>query len=207
MIVATLGRDTLQRTVSSVRIQKAPHELLVRIDPEVNEYVSRERAIADARGDILAFLDDDAHFNFDTLAKVIPYFDRGYGFVQGICYVQGRPFAHFGTGVGTATFMLKSAFREIGGYNYSITSTDARGTKGNGWRLDTCLLYDFMEKFGEDRYTLAKDVLVQHPENMKGFFNPEAEEKFYLHYRKYVDKYILPIDPRLQAFVKDRGLN
>lgn len=205
VIIPTMMRDTLQRAVDSVRMQSVPHEILVRHDPDVNEYVSRLRAIKDAKGDIIAFLDDDAMFLPDTLEKIIPYFDRGFGFVQANCRVQGRDFNFFGTGVGTATFILRSAFDRIS-YRIDLSGEGSRDKVGRGWRLDTCLLYDFMEVFGEEKYTLANDAVVVHPENMKGFFNPDMEEKFYRNYRKYVDKYIYPIDPRLQAFVRERKL-
>lgn len=205
VIIPTMKRETLQRAVQSVRNQWVPHEILVRYDPDVNEYVSRTRALKDALGDIIAFLDDDAMYRHDTLAKVLPYFDQGYGYVQGICKVQGRDFAYPATGVGTATFILKEALEKIS-FRFDIVGSEPRGTTGRGWRADSMLLYDFMEKFGENRYIMAQDVIVEHPEEMKGFFNPDIEEKFYTEYKKYVDRFIYPIDPRLQQLVAQRGL-
>lgn len=196
-------RDTLNRAVVSayntsnedLRVQ-----VLTRHDPDVNEYASRIRALKDAKADIIGFLDDDAMYMPDTIEKVLPYFKKGYGFVQGVVEVTGQKFAIYGTGVGTGTFIRKDAFDKIG-YRFDLFGEEPRGTTGRGWRADSMLLADFLHVFGEDKYTLAGDVIIKHPEMMKGYFYEDREKEFYYNYKEYADKYILPIDPRLQVYL------
>ena len=63
----------------------------------------------------------------------------------------------------------------------------------------------FCRVSGDDKYILADDVIIQHPEGMKSRFNPYAEEYFYNLYNDYVMKYIWPIDPRIRKFINDLG--
>jgi glycosyltransferase involved in cell wall biosynthesis len=201
IIIPTMKRDTLQRAIDSVYDSVGVNaEVLVRYDPDVNEYVSRVKALHDASADIIGFLDDDALYEPNTLKTVLPYF-KDKDFVQGVVKVQGRPFAFYATAPGTACFVRKSIFDKVT-YRFDIVGREPRGNSGRGWRADTMLLFDFLKVFGESRYALAEDVIINHPENMKGFFTEDIERKFYYEYADYCDKYIVPIDPRLQMYLK-----
>ncbi|MHB8552765.1 MAG: hypothetical protein ACYDAO_04175 [Thermoplasmataceae archaeon] len=209
IIVPTMMRNTLLRATQSIDNQVNLDGInvitLVRHDPDVNEYVSRIRAIKDLKRDltkidVIGFLDDDAYYLPNTIANAMKYFRQGYKFVQGVAMVMGHPFKLPKTGVGTATFVTPDVFDKIT-FRFDIAGKEPRSTKGLGWRMDTMFLYDFFKEYGEDKYILAEDVVIAHPENMKGIFNPDIELKFYNEYKEYVEKYVLPIDPRLQHYI------
>lgn len=202
IIIATLNRPSLQDTIRSIKAQNVDVELLVRCDPNVNEYKSRDLAIKDSTAPYIAFIDDDAYYEPNAIKNALKYLKKGYVFVEGL--LQGD---FFGTGftrltqsnlgVGTAQFMTREAYDKVGGFRLDW------GTEPKtGWRMDTALLYDIFREYGEEKYIHAEDVVITHPRMMQSAINPDVEHKFYLEYKSYVEKYILPIDPRLQQYVK-----
>jgi intein/homing endonuclease len=71
---------------------------------------------------------------------------------------------------------------------------------------NTDLTWRILDRYGEEHYVHAEDVLVYHPERMQSVWEPRVEEKFYLRHRDRCLKIFAPVDPRLCSFVVSRGL-
>lgn len=201
VIIPTLKRPSLEKTIESIRGQKGVNaQILVRYDPEVNEYISRDRAIKDVEADYIAFIDDDAYYGKDALANALKYLENQYDFVEGLTKlgINANQIAVLNPdflGVGTAVFMRLDAYKEVGGFPYY-------GDKpSQGWRQDTGLLYKFLRKYGEEKYIHARDIEIVHPKPMQTQWNPYIELKFYREFKEYCDKYIVPFDDRLKGII------
>lgn len=201
VIVPTLLRGQLQRTIDSVWNQQVRPQLLVRHDPEVNEYVSRDYAVTDAETSYLAFVDDDAYYEPGVLRKAIEMlqsYDIVDGSIQGNIFGRGNqrldmPYL----GVGTALFINRRAYNAVGGFD-----TQWGKDPSDGWRMDTSLLYKVIEKFGDDAYHHSSDMVITHPEPMQSQWNPYIEwANFYREHKSLTDKHIIPLDSRLQDMV------
>jgi len=202
VIVATLRRDTLTKTVESIRNQlgNISIQLLVRYDPEVNEYISRDLAVKDADSDYIAFVDDDAYYDNNAVVNALKYLRQGYQFVEAT--VTGNIFGRGNTtltsdylGVGTAQFMTRKAYEEVSGF------PDYGSKPSDGWRQDTALLYKIINIYGGESYIHAHDVIVHHPDMMQSQWNPYIEIQFYNDYKSLIHKYIYPIDDRIKDIV------
>lgn len=204
VVVATLMRKSLLTTTMSVQNQYIPDvsiQLMTRYDPQINEYASRDLAVKDSDADYLAFLDDDAFYTPDTLSKAYAHLQSNEfvdGVIAGNIFGNGAQIFDFpGLAVGTALFMTREAYDKAGGFRLDW------GTEpGDGWRMDTALLYSFLKKNQGKGYKHAQDVVVNHPNMMQSEWSPYIEWQFYRDYTKYIEKYILAIDGRLPDMIK-----
>ncbi|RLF98071.1 MAG: hypothetical protein DRN49_06505, partial [Thaumarchaeota archaeon] len=151
----------------------------------------------------------DAQAKEDWLKNAYKYFQNPevkilFGVVEGDVYGWGRwvKVDRRYWVIGTNLFVRKDAFWAVGGFKVDW----GLGRKVRGWRSDTALGYDVVEKFGEKSYVHAKDVVVYHPNRMQSVWVPEIEAEFYKRYKKWVLKHIAPYDPRLCKFVIESGI-
>jgi glycosyltransferase involved in cell wall biosynthesis len=211
VIIATLVRPTLRRTLASLYAQRGAR---IGEDFEVipwrsgrNEYDARNLAAEEARGEILAFLDDDAVAPRDYIIKGIAHFENPRVMAMDTALegdVWGKGVISIDVpywGIGTTLWIRASAFREVGGFN-ACWGLDPCP---RGWRSDTALIYDVIDKYGEEAYVHAGDITVQHPEMMKSTFQPEVELAFYMKYRGRVMQHIAPHDPRICQLIAAVG--
>ena len=212
VIIATLMRDTLFRTLDSLKRQTSKDFIITTYTGGMNEYDARNRASELADTELIAFIDDDAYVPEDYIEKGIKHFENREIMVLDTA-LEGAFFANYQNqwlrldkpflGVGTTLWVRRSAFNAVGKFKVDW----GLGKKVSGWRSDTALLYDIIEKFGEKSYVHASDMVVYHPEVMKSKFVLEVEIEFYRKYKKYVDEYILPTDPRLQRIIEEYHLS
>lgn len=203
VIIASLMRPSLQQTLDSLRLQNIEYILFIRNDPSVSEYESRQMAVKDVTTPYIAFLDDDAYYDSsDVLARACHYLDTYTiidGAIVGNMFGSGRqdrldlPML----GAGTALFMRTDAFNAVGGFKVEWGKEP-----GDGWRLDTVLLWDIVRKYGIASYKHCSDIVVRHPNPMQSHFNEKIERKMYENYREECEKYIMPIDPRIRMFAE-----
>jgi len=213
VIIATLGihkRPSLRDALKSLREQSFKSFEVLTDDSPPNEYAARNRAARRARGEILAFMDDDCIAPVDWLEKAYKYFSENRnlqiltGPVEGDLYGWGRwirinqPY----WGVGCNLFVRKEAFMKVGGFE----ETWGLNPPPKGWRSDSSLLYKVIDVFGVESYMHVEDVVMVHPKTMQSTFIPEVEERFYIRHRDKILKWIAPYDPRLCMFVLERGL-
>ena len=202
-IIPTLYRSQLFQTVSSIKSTcPCEYEILVGYDPEVNEYVSRNRAVKQATGDILAFIDDDAYYPPHSIEHALKCFENPDvlivdGSVVGNVLGTGNVrFSKDHLGIGTTLFIRRMVFNGLGGY-----PVDTYGTApGDGWRMDTIMLYDILREYGERAYQFCDTLDVMHPNPFGSTWNPYIEYRFYEKYHEEIHKYILSAfqDYRLQ---------
>ena len=204
VIIATKGRPSLYDTLKSLKKQTFKDFEVLTIEGYMNEYEARNVGANMAKGEVLAFIDDDALATPNWLENAYKYFQNDKirilsGVVEGDVYGWGRwikidrPFWF----VGTNLFVRRKDFLTVGGFEVDW----GLGRRVRGWRGDTALGYEFLERFGYDCYVHATDVVVYHPKPMGSVWVPEIEAEFYRRYKKYVLKYIAPYDPRLCQFV------
>ena len=209
VIIATKCRPSLYDTLQSLKKQTFKDFELLTWEGGMNEYEARSEAAKIARGEVLAFIDDDALATPNWLENASKYFQNHEvkilsGVIEGDVYGWGKwiridkPYWF----VGTNLFVRKDAFWAVGGFKVDW----GLGRKVRGWRSDTALGYDVLEKFGEKCYVHARDVVVIHPKAMGSVWVPEIEAEFYRRYKKWVLKYIAPYDPRLCDFVIKSGI-
>ena len=209
VIIATKPRPSLYYTLQSLKKQTFKDFELLTWEGGMNEYDARNQAARIARGEVLAFIDDDARAREDWLENAYKYFQNPEvkilsGVVEGDVYGWGRwvridrPYWFIGTNL----FVRKDAFWAVGGFKVDW----GLGRRVRGWRSDTALGYDVLEKFGEKSYIHARDVVVYHPHRMQSTWVPEIEAEFYKRYKKWVLKHIAPYDPRLCDFVLRSGI-
>lgn len=208
IIVPTLLRDSLRALLNSIHTQTfTDYELLVRYDPEVNEYVSRNRAIQDALGTYLVFRDDDTVFAPDHLQIAydgIMEFKKVHGFLPvavggplggakggKVPYVTDEP----NWGIGANMIFLASMLKELGGFRENWGVEPFRC-----WRCDTDIWWKCKEKFS-DKMLWMHNLVVDHPGRMGGYFVPSEEVVFIETWKGNVMKYFVPIDPRIQHFM------
>ncbi|MEM3951794.1 MAG: glycosyltransferase [Nitrososphaerota archaeon] len=177
---------------------------LITDDSPGNEYIARNNAARRAKGEVLFFVDDDAVPREDCLENAYKYFldprvkiltgvVEGDLWGQGVWYRVSKPYWF----IGTCLFVRREAFFEVGGFE----ETWGLGRIPRGWRSDTALGYEVVERYGDDCYVHAEDVVVVHPGPMQSIWEPEVEAKFYKKYRRWVLSYITPYDPRICQFV------
>lgn len=201
VVIPTMLRQGLWQTIINLKTQRTdiPFTISVRYDPEVNEYVSRDRAIKDSKADIIVFIDDDAYIEPNMLQRILePFKDEKImvadGGIKGNVFGTGYVvFSKDHLGIGTALAVRRSAYLSVGGFKTAEWGTHNEA----GWRMDTALLYDIIRKYGESSYRHVDDYIVIHPNPMTSEWNPYIEVKFALAYRDFIDKYILHLDTRI----------
>jgi glycosyltransferase involved in cell wall biosynthesis len=122
---------------------------------------ARNMGINNSKGEIIAFIDDDAVASKDWLENALPYFTKeSVAGVEGIIYVrdsQNIPFLGDGSGKKYATgniFYRSFVLKQIGGF-------DPNFYDGFHFREDSDLAFSIIEKGYE--IVFAKNVIVIHP--------------------------------------------
>jgi glycosyltransferase involved in cell wall biosynthesis len=209
VIVATLNRPTLRDTLNSLRRQMFRDFEVLTWTGGVNEYEARNLAAERAKGEVLAFIDDDAYAHREWLKNAYRYFQDPEvyvltGPVEGDCFGWGvwLRLSHKYWGIGTNMFVRKWVFHEVGGFEVNW------GLKPpvRGWRSDTDLTWRILDRYGEEHYVHAEDVLVYHPRRMQSVWEPRVEGRFYLRHRARCLRIFAPVDPRLCSFIVSEGL-
>ncbi|MEM2373003.1 MAG: glycosyltransferase, partial [Thermoproteota archaeon] len=212
VIVATKGlqhRPSLRDTLRAIREQTFKDFELITDDSPGNEYIARNHAARKARGEVLVFIDDDAMPREDCLENAYRYFldpkvkiltgvVEGDLWGHGVWYRISKPYWF----IGTCLFVRKKAFFEVGGFE----ETWGLDRIPRGWRSDTALGYEIVERYGPDCYVHAEDVVVVHPKPMQSIWEPEVEARFYRKYRNWVLSYIAPYDARICQFIYLNGV-
>ncbi|MEM4154561.1 MAG: glycosyltransferase [Candidatus Caldarchaeum sp.] len=204
VIIATLGlarRPTLKETLRCLQQQTFKDFEVITDDSGPNEYVARNKAAQKARGVVLAFTDDDTQPPSDWLENAYKHFSSN----PALKYLTGPVIGDvWGWGqtmtvsvpywsIGANMFIDREVFNELGGFECSWSLNPPP----RGWRGDSRLLCDFLEKYGHEGYKHAEDVVISHPGPMQSVWDPRVEEQFYRKCRKYVLRYIVPYDPRI----------
>lgn len=212
VIIATLGlehRPTLRETLRCIKQQTFSDYEVITDDSKPNEYHARNLSAGRARGEVLAFCDDDTTPPKDWLEKASHYFrDKKIkvltGPISGDIWGWGswmrvsNPF----WAIGANLFIRKSTFMEVGGFKTDWGLTPPP----RGWRSDSAILYDIIERYGYESYVHAEDVEMIHPGRMQSVWDTRVEAEFYRRYKKYALRYIIPYDPRICAFIVQNGL-
>ncbi|MGI0079770.1 MAG: glycosyltransferase [Nitrososphaerales archaeon] len=202
-IVATLSRPSLQDLLVSLREQTLPRSewQLLTWTGEINEYAARNEAAKVARGDVLAFVDDDCQASPKWLENGLRYFDKNWelkiltGPVEGDMWGNGQPFrlskpCWF---IGCNIMVRKDAFLDVGGFEVDWGLNPAP----RGWRGDSDLGWRMIQKFGEACYKHAEDVEIIHPKQMMSTWDPRVEVLFYFRHKKRIFEHFVPVDPRI----------
>ena len=219
VICATLGRPEYQRLVASVQAQTLDRDKYEFIGwgkaDEMNEYDARNMATTHAKFDVLAYVDDDTVLPPDYLEKGLKHFESpAYSDVdrllkvaevqspisvmnasirvQGALY-QDKPFWT----IGATLWSRRDAFDRLGGFEVGWGLPG----KVKGWRGDTDFVWRGLDKFGENSYLHAEDMVVEHPEGMKAVFVPGVEKKFYFRHKGRCLEILLPVDIRMAFYV------
>jgi len=208
VVIATLNRPSLRDTLQSLRRQSFRDFEVITWIGGVNEYDARNMASKRARGDVLAFIDDDAYADRNWLGNAYRYFkDDIYvltGAVEGDVYGWGEwvRVSNKYWGIGTNLFIRRRVFEEVGGFETTWGLTPPV----RGWRGDTDILWRILDAYGEKHYIHADDVVVYHPKQMQSIWDPRVEARFYMRHRSRCLRYFMPVDPRLCSFVVEYGL-
>lgn len=204
IIVATLRRPAYANLVQSIRNQTFHDwELLARCEPEVNEYVSRNRGARVAGGEYLVFTDDDCVLPPNYLAAAREDIERGSWPVglSGPVLIPDSPgvkkkIEQPTWGIGANLVIRRRHFLDHGGFDETWGLLHA--TKG--WRSDTALWWDLEDAY-PGRLKYSPRLIVDHIPPMQSQWVPEIEEKLFLKYRKKVMERFVPVDPRLCEFL------
>jgi FkbM family methyltransferase len=94
------------------------------------------------------------------------------------------------------------------GYLYDLETEDHRFSTGIGPVTvhNTDLGWRLIDRFGEKSYLHAPDVRMVHPRQMQSQWDSRVEEKFYLRHRRRCLEEFAPVDPRLDQFVVQQGI-
>jgi glycosyltransferase involved in cell wall biosynthesis len=214
VIVATLLRPSLQDLLNSLKRQTLERKEweLITWDSGFNEYDARNQASKEARGQWLAFTDDDcvapsdwleSAYNFlqdpknsDTVALTGPLEGDLWG--HGKVMRLEKPNWY----VGANLFVRKDAFDSLGRFE----SDWGLSPPPRGWRSDSDLGFRIEDKFGKKTCKFSSDILVYHPRSMQSVWQPEVEHLFYLRHRTKCLERFVPVDPRLCQFILQRNI-
>jgi glycosyltransferase involved in cell wall biosynthesis len=203
LIVATLLRPSYSVLLSSVRSQTYRNfEFHGRSDPP-NEYVARNRAANEARGDYLVFTDDDCVLRQDHLAKLArairlsDYPAALGGPLHGNMWgVGAMDLNEPSWGVGANMVIRRETFLKLHGFKEDW----GLGHPVRGWRADTDMWWR-IEDLGPGAIAWVPDLVVDHPGLMGSQFIPEVEDVFVRAWKTRVIERFIPVDPRLQQFL------
>jgi SAM-dependent methyltransferase len=212
VVVATLERPTWPDCLAALREQSLPREEyeILKATGGVNEYEARNAAARDARGEVIAFTDDDCVPPPDWLEKGLAHFEKDPRLMVLTGPVVGDVWGHGGWYrvskpgwfIGANIFTRRSAFLDVGGFEV----TWGLDPPPKGWRGDTDLGWRMQDRFGEGSAAHAEDVKMVHPRSMQSQWQPAVEAAFYLRHRARCLTLIAPYDPRLCQFVLQQGL-
>lgn len=203
VICATLIRPTYKSLVASVRRQTFhDFEFIARADPG-NEYIARNRAIAQARGRYMVFADDDAQLRPTHLAGLAQAIRENDGPpalggpIMGNMFGQGTMIVNEPTwGVGANMVISREALDKVGPFEerWGLSRVP------RGWRADTDMWWRI-----EDAYvggaTWLPNLIVDHPGQMQSVWDPEVEGVFFRRWRRRYMARFLAVDPRGQQFL------
>ena len=206
VVCATLLRPSYAQLAWSVWDQSfRDFEFHARCEPEVNEYVSRNRAAREARGRYLVFCDDDALLQRDHLARLAQAIERNDsppalgGPLQGNMWGTGTMLLNEPSwGVGANMVFRKDVFDDLGGFEEDW----GLGHPTKGWRADTDLWWKVEDRFVGGP-TWLPNLIVIHPGPMGATWQPDVEGVFFRRWRKRTIARFVPVDPRLQQFLLD----
>jgi glycosyltransferase involved in cell wall biosynthesis len=209
VIVATLRRPSLLDLLKSLTKQTLDRSEweLITWDGGVNEYDARNQAAKVAKGNWLAFTDDDCIASPTWLESASKFLqiqeNQGAvclsGPLEGDLWGHGTDFRlekpHWY--IGANLFVLKEAFDSLGGFE-----TDwGLSLAPRGWRSDSDLGFRLEDKFGIEKCKFSKETIVFHPRSMQSVWQPEVERLFYLRHKEKCLERFVPVDPRLCQFV------
>jgi glycosyltransferase involved in cell wall biosynthesis len=203
--VATLIRGSYAATVASLRRQTYRDcELIARADvgPGINEYVVRNLAAQQARGDWLVLVDDDAVLPPTHLARLLVDILRKPDLVAVSGPLRGNMFGtgttvvdHAGWWIGANMSVRRDVFLER-----PFDEDWGLGRVPRGWRADSDLGFSIEERY-PGRWLHDPELVVDHPGTMQSVWDPEVEGVFFRRWRKqYLERFI-PVDPRGQQFL------
>ena len=202
VICATLLRGSYPRLVGSVRRQGVHDwEFIARADPG-NEYIARNRAAKQARGEWLVFVDDDSVLRSDHLSRLsrdirgAPETVAVTGPLQGNMWGSGTVLVDQpGWWIGANMAVRREVFLER-----PFEEDWGLGRIPRGWRADTDLGWSIEDRyFG--RYLHDHELIVDHPGQMGSVWQPDVEDVFVRRWKARVMKRFLAVDPRLQQFL------
>jgi hypothetical protein len=208
VICATLFRPSYMSFVLSLRAQQFRSdrfEYIGRGDSGtgVNEYVARNRAAKEAKGEFLVFRDDDTVLPSGHLRLLAEALDRhpeaeavggplrGNMWGQGIMEVNQPEW-----GIGANMAIRRDVFEELGGFeeNWGLDHTP------RGWRADTDMWWR-LDARGPKSCLWVNELVVEHPGPMGSVWQPDVEQVFFRRWRERCLKEFVPVDPRLGQFL------
>jgi glycosyltransferase involved in cell wall biosynthesis len=203
VICATLVRPSYSALVSSVRRQTFhDFEFIARSDPG-NEYIARNRAVAQARGTYCVFCDDDALLRPNHLALLARAIASNEsppalgGPLQGNMFGGGTVLLNEpGWGVGANMTIRRDVLNQRGGFE----ETWGLPRTPRGWRADTDMWWWIEDAFLGGA-TWIPDLVVDHPGIMTSVWEPDVEGVFFRRWRKRYIARFAPVDPRGQEFL------
>jgi len=214
VIVATLGRPSLLRTLDCIKAQTMPGRgkdwFLFSWTGGVNEYVARNQATeASPEVEVFAFTDDDAEPPPDWLENGVRHFEEDpqlmllTGPIEGDMWGQGwMKLDKAMWFVGANIMVRRSAFEKVGGFD----ATWGLNPPPRGWRGDTDLGLRIIKEFGEKAYGHFPDVRMVHPKSMQSQWDQRVEAEFYKRWRQFCLENFAPVDPRMCQFVVQQGV-
>ncbi|MEM4912170.1 MAG: hypothetical protein QXJ81_05045 [Metallosphaera sp.] len=199
-VIATLMRDSVYRTLSGIRAMfptlydTGEIPIVLYYEPEVNEYVVRNKAVKQVTTPYVTFIDDDAYPSKNFYKVLEPYLGDKH-VITGPVRTMNMLFGEKYHGIGTNFTISVDVFRDLGGFEESWGNPDfIRG--GFGWRSDTDLLWRYLDRFGDDEYVHDDKLIVIHPNQFNSEFILPIEIEFIKRHLDRVKKHFFPIDPR-----------
>lgn len=203
IIIATLRRPSYAALIQSIRMQDFnDYEVIARCDPDVNEYVSRNRAAQQASGEYLFFTDDDCVMPRGFLRALNEDLERGNrpaGLSGPVLVFNSAGINRIDQptwGIGANMAVRSDCFHAVGGFE----ETWGLPYPVKGWRADTNLWWELEDAYpGQLKH--SPRLVIEHRNPMQSEWIPEIEEIFFRKWRKKVLERFVPVDPRLQEFL------
>ncbi|MEK6749923.1 MAG: glycosyltransferase family 2 protein [Pseudomonadota bacterium] len=122
--IIVVSDESMDGTDDIVKKYVSPRVRLIRQQPRAGKAAGLNKAVAEARGEIVVFSDANTQFDLDSIAKMVENFaDPGVGYVTGS---MGFPGAHgSATGTGISAYMrYENALRELETRYWSIVGSN-----------------------------------------------------------------------------------